>query len=230
MSSSLLQFREQVRIKRPEIQGDRYFTDLVLNRYLNEGQWFVQTQLASLGIKEWEASDSLTLSAGTLGGENVKTASLATDCLNRLFDDKRAIKFIDCAVSTGAVTDKGIAHYIDDDKFVELLKNSYLAPTAKEPVFTRLNNLIYIAPSTIDTATAFYYKAITVMALDADVSTIPIAFEEFIVKRALISVDEQLGKLAQKEEKINQLMGDLKNTFTSIGTALASEQPTAQLQ
>lgn len=226
--ATLLSLRDQIKFKRPEIQGKPEFIDAVLTQYLNEGQKYVQTQLVNLGIKQWEASDSLTLSAGTFAEKNVKTANLATDCPSRLFDDKKAIKFIMCSASGDS--DLGQAKYVDDDKFLELIRNSYLTPTLKQPVFTRMSNLLYLAPSTIDTATAHYYKALTDLSSDSDSTGIPVAFEEFVVKRALIGIDEQLDKIQNKDEKINQLTKDLRDTFMSINTALQSENSDAVLQ
>ena len=74
------------------------------------------------------------------------------------------------------------AKYVDDDVLVENLRNSYLAPTELEPIFSRKNNLLIIAPSTITAATAVYYKAITDLSADADLTTIPENYEEFIYR------------------------------------------------
>ena len=96
------------------------------------------------------------------------TAPLSTDCPSRLFEGRDAVKYIE----TTGVTSNGIAKYVDDDVLVENLRNSYLAPTELEPIFSRKNNLLIIAPSTITAATAVYYKAITDLSADADLTTI----------------------------------------------------------
>jgi len=229
MSATLLNLRDQIKFKRPEIQGNPSFVDAVLTQYINEGQRYVQTQLVNLGVKQWEASDSLTLSAGTFAEQIVKTANLATDCPNRLFDDKNAIKFIMCSTA-GDSSNLGQAKYIDDNKFLELIRNSYLTPTMKQPAFTRMSNMLYISPSTVDTATAHYYKALADLTTDTSTAGVPIAFEEFIVKRALIGVDEQLKKLNDKEEKISQLSKDIASTFQSLNAGISMDKTETVLQ
>ena len=230
MSATLVQLRDEIKFKRKEIQGDPDFPDAVLNRYVNESQRYVQTQLANLGIKQWESSDSLTLSSGSLADKTLQTADLSSDCPNRLFDDKNAIKFIICSNSGGSATDKGIARYIDDDRFLELVRNSYSAPTITQPAFTRISNTLYISPSTVDTAVAHYYKVLADLASDSTETGIPLAYEEFIVKRALIGIDEQLNRINNKDEKIAQLTQDLKNTFMSLNAGVQSEKTNAVLQ
>ena len=181
---TLLNFTDLIKVERPEIRQNANFPRAVLVRLVNDAQKYVQVQLAHLGIKQWEATDSLTLSASTLASQNVKTAPLSTDCPSRLFEGRDAVKYIE----TTGVTSNGIAKYVDDDVLVENLRNSYLAPTELEPIFSRKNNLLIIAPSTITAATAVYYKAITDLSTDADLTTIPENYEEFIIKRALIEI------------------------------------------
>jgi hypothetical protein len=223
---TLLQFRDQLKAKRPEIKGNSNFPDAWLTRLVNDSQRFVQVNLAHLGIKKWEATDALTLSAGAHAEQTVKTANLATDCPNRLFDGKDAIKHIECGTTSGGGNVLyGIAKYIDDDLFSEQLRNTYLAPTLSQPVFTRINNLIYLAPSTITLATASYYKAITELSADGDLTAIPEVFEEFIVKKALTEIDEILGKINEKQVLVNELTSDIRKTFESMGLAKADEMP-----
>lgn len=218
---TLINFIDLIKVERPEIRANNNFPKSVLIRLINDAQKYVQVQLAHLGIKQWEATDSLTLSSGTLASQNVKTANLNTDCPSRLFDDKSSIKYIE---TTGA-TYNGIAKYIDDDALIEKLRNSYTAPTELEPVFSRKNNLLYIAPSTITAGTAVYYKAVTDLASDSDTTTIPENYEEFIVKRVLIEIDGMLEKLNNKIEAINQLTKDIKDIFVS-SSFIKVEEPT----
>lgn len=223
---SLLLLRDIIKAERPEIIGHSNFPELFLTRLVNDGQKYVQVQLAHLGIKQWEATDSLTLSAGTLAEKSVKTSPLATDCPSRLFEGRDAVKYVEC---TG-VLNSGIASYVDDDVFLELLRNSYLTPTEKEPKFTRKNNLLIIAPSTIIAAIGVYYKSVTDLSADGDLTTIPENYEDFIVKRALIDVDGILQKLGSKSEAINQLTKDIRDTYQSFGFVEAKEPNKVTLQ
>lgn len=223
---TLINFIDLIRVERPEIRANADFPKAVIVRLINDAQKFVQVQLAHLGIKQWEATDSLTLSSGTLAGSNVKTAPLATDCPSRLFEGRDAVKYIE----TTGVSNNGIARYVDDDLFIENLRNSYLVPTESEPIFTRKNNLLCLAPSTITAATAVYYKSITDLSSDSDTTSIPENYEEFIVKRALIEVDSILEKLQNKVEAINQLSKDIKDSFQSFGFVKMEEPTNVKLQ
>lgn len=223
---TLKQLSDLMRVERPEIRSNPDFPQAVITRLVNDAQKFVQVQLAHLGIKQWEATDSLTLSSGTLAGSNVKTAPLATDCPSRLFEGRDAIKYIE----TTGVEDNGIAHYVDDDVFLDNLRNTYLGPTELEPIFTRKNNLLLVAPSSITAATAVYYKSVTDLGADSDATTIPENYEEFIVKRALIEVDSVLQKLNNKVEAINQLSKDIKDSFNSFGFVKMEEPTNVKLQ
>lgn len=223
---TLINFIDLIRVERPEIRANADFPKAVIVRLINDAQKFVQVQLAHLGIKQWEATDSLTLSSGTLAGSNVKTAPLATDCPSRLFEGRDAVKYIE----TTGVSNNGIARYIDDDLFIENLRNSYLVPTESEPIFTRKNNLLCLAPSTITAATAVYYKSITDLSSDSDTTSIPENYEEFIVKRALIEVDSILEKLQNKVETIAQLEKDIKDSFQSFGFVKMEEPTNVKLQ
>ena len=81
------EIRDLIRVKRPELFSNTKFPNLVIDELINQAQRFVQLNLAHLGIKQWEATDTLTLSSGAFMGTTVKTAPLSTDCPNRLFDD-----------------------------------------------------------------------------------------------------------------------------------------------
>ena len=217
---SLIQFQDIIKAERPEIIGHSNFPELFLTRLVNDGQKYVQVQLAHLGIKQWETQDVLTLTSSTVGEQNVKISSLSTDCPSRLFEGRDAIKYIECV----GVTKQGIAKYVDDDVFLDLIRNQYLSPTEKEPKFTRKNNILIIAPSTITTAMAVYYKSVTDLSADGDLTTIPENYEDFIVKRVLIDIDGILQKLGNKSDAVNQLTKDIRDTYQSFGF-IKSEEP-----
>lgn len=228
-NATRLELRDLIKGKRPQIINNVDFTNPLLNELINQGQRFVQLNLAHLGIKEWEATDSLTLSSGTRAEQNVKTAPLSTDCPNRLFDDERAIKYIDCAGTVNS-NYQGFAFYVDDEVFLNRLRNSFQAPTDVEPIFTRYNQLIVLTPSSILTAIAHYYKQVADMTTDGANTEIPEMYEEHIIKRVLVDIDDILGKLQNKQADLQQLTADLQQTFQAQELGVQSDkQPKREL-
>lgn len=209
---TLISYIDLLKIERPQIKGHKDFPRLILNRIVNDAYKYIQIQLAHLGIKQWEATDVLTLSSGTLASQSVKTADLSTDCPNRLFENNDVIKYIE----TTGVTYNGIATFIEDSDFVNMLRNPYKSPTEYEPKFTRKNNLILISPSTITAGTAVYYKTVTDLSADADATTVPENYEDFIIKKALIDIDAILENIQVKEEVMNELNNNIQKTFQAF--------------
>ena len=224
---TLVQLRDQIKAERPEIQEKPEFPALFLTRLVNDGQKYVQIQLAHLGIKQWEAIDDLTLTGGTIAEIVTVSSDLSTDCPSRLFDGKESIKSLDCTGSGGG---QGIAHYVDDDVFLEHARNTYLAPVEKEPIFTRTANQLHILPSTVTSVSATYYKSTTDLSADADKTTIPENFEPFIIKKSIIEIDSILKKLENKVEAINQLSKDIKDSFAAMQMAEVKESDVMRLQ
>ena len=228
-NATLLELKDLVKAKRPETMDNPSFLGGFIDELINQAQRFVQLNLAHLGIKEWETTDVLSLSSGTLAEKNVKTAPLSTDCPNRLFDDERAIKYLDCKGATNG-NFEGFAFYVDDEVFLRRLRNSFQVPTLLEPIFTRHNQLILIAPSTVISAIAHYYKQVADMTTDAANTQIPEMYEEHIVKRVLVDIDDILGKLQNKQMDLQQLTTDLQQSFQSQEIAVQSDkQPKGEL-
>lgn len=207
MPATLLQLKDQIIID-SGIEGNPKFPSLRLTRLINLAQRKVQTQLNGLGMRKWENSDSLTLSPGTFNIVGIKTSSLSTDFPN-MIESPNSIIFIEC---TG-VSNSGLAYEVDKDRFAEQLANTYLAPTEKQPIFMRLAQKVYIAPSTITSATAYYYKNITDLSADSDITEMPAEFEEYIVKNVIIDIEYILGKLADKSGAQNQLANEVSQAY-----------------
>ena len=218
MSSTLLQLRDQI-ILDAQIEGSPDFPIARLNRIINFAQRYVQTQLNGLGMKKWESSDSLSLTNRTWVGLSVGTANLSSDCSNML-EMPGSIKYIHCV--DGSSND-GLAKELDDRRFYEIVSNTYTAPTVAEPAFMRLAQRIYIYPAPT-TATAYYYKAITDLSSNTDTTEIPVEFEEFIVKRSVLEVDDIKGKLQDKELALRQLDKEIRETHERHFMKLASMQ------
>lgn len=207
--ATLLQLRDQVIID-AGIANNPNFPTLRLNRLVNLAQRYVQAQLNGLGMKKWEAKITIgTPSSGSFGGGTNNVKTFAVTALTNMLESPNSIKFIQ---TTGA-TSNSIAYPVDDNVFLEQIENSYLAPTEKKPIFTRLAGTVLLSPSTITGGDAYYYKAITDLSADADTSEIPLEFEEFVIKKVVMDIQEILGLLQDKELKARQLEKDLSDVY-----------------
>lgn len=208
--ATLKQLRDQIIID-AGISGQPLFPTTRLDRMINLAQRYVQTNLNGLGMKKWEASDSLTLTATPRGfaGHDVEIANLSTDCPNML-ESPNSIIFIQTEDDAGAC---GLAYEIDVKSFQEQLENTYLAPTLAKPVFMRLANKLFIAPYSVDSAIAYYYKAVTDLSSDSSTTEIPLEFEDFIIKKVVLDIDDILGKSQDKELAQRSLEKDIQATY-----------------
>lgn len=208
--ATLKEYRDQCIID-SGVSGNPLFPILRLNRMINLAQRYVQTNLNGLGMKKWETSDELTLSASTtFSGGGVRKSSLAVDCPNML-ESPNSIMFI-ATTDSGTSTD-AIAYEVDRKNFQDQLLNTYLSPTEKKPIFMRLANFIYLAPSTIDTATAYYYKAVADLTSDSSSTEIPLEFEELVIKKVVLEIEAILGKIQDKVVATQQLEKDIQTTY-----------------
>jgi hypothetical protein len=212
--STLVNIRDLIKAK-ADIKGDPNFTNVLLNREINDAQRNIQLRLFHLGYTEFRGSDTLTLSSATLADQSLKTAPMSTDCSNRMAVPNWLI-YIDCSVSGGGITDSGLAYPVSEKVFLEHLRNGFLTPTNYEPKCMILNDLIYIAPSTIDTAIAHYYKEATDMASDSDTVDIPETFVKFIVLLVLLQIDDTKGRLADKQAALAELNNDIQKAFEAF--------------
>lgn len=210
MASTLKQIRDQIIID-ASISGNPLFPTLRLNKMINLAQRYVQTNLNGLGMKKWETSDTLLLTSTAKGfaGHDVQISDLSTDCPNML-ESPNSIIFIQTVDDANAY---GIAYEIDIRSFQEQLDNTYLSPTLSKPVFMRLANKIFIAPYTVDQAIAYYYKAVTDLSSDSATTEIPIEFEDFVIKKTVLDINEILGKLQDKELAQRQLEKDIQQSY-----------------
>jgi hypothetical protein len=220
--ATLKQLRDQIIID-TDIVGSAEFPSTRLNRIINLAQRYVQAELNGLGMKKWESSQAITagLVAGAFnsGTDNVKKCVISATYFTNMLESPKSIKFIE--VNDGS--NYGVAREIDVNSFQEQLSNTYLAPVISSPVFMRLANYIWLAPSSITSATAYYYKAITDLSADADTTEIPIEFEEFIIKKAGLEINTILGKLQDKQNAVQQLERDLSSVYDRFIGKVKSE-------
>ena len=227
MSSTLVQIRDLIKANTGVID-DPEFTDALLNRWINDGQRSVQLKLFHLGYTEFKSSDSLTLSSGTFGGQDVKTSPMATDVPNRM-GVPNWLLYVDCSASGGAA-DKGLAYPVSNRAFREHLKNTFLAPTTSNPLCTIEADKIVIAPSTIDTAVAHYYKETTDMSSDSSTMDLPESFNTFVMRLVEMRIEDRRGKLADKDEKMRELDKDIADSLKALQIMKVEETNIMSLQ
>jgi len=229
MASTLIQLRDLVKAN-TGIKEDPNFTNTLLDRWINDAQRDIQLKLFHLGYKEFKGSDSLTLSSGTLADKSVKTAPLSTDVPTRM-GVPNWLLYIDANNSAGGATDKGLAYPVSDRVFLEHLRNTFLVPTTNQPLCTIIDNLIYLAPSTLDTATAHYYKETTDMASDSASLDLPESYAVFVTRTVEVRVEDRKGKLQDKQAAMLELDNDLAKALQSLQMMKTEEpQQTVSLQ
>lgn len=221
MAATLLQLRDEL-IIRADVRNHPQFPPTRLTRMLNHAQRYVQTQLNGLGMKKWEASTALSsLTSSYFGAVQVVTKTITT--LTNMLESPASIMFIE---TTDGST-KGIAYPVDPDVFQEQIANTYLAPTIAKPVFTRLAGNIILAPNTITSGTAYYYKAITDLSSDSDITEIPTEYEDFILQKAIIEIESDLNKIQNKENKIQALESNLQTVWEKFNSKQAERNRSA---
>lgn len=216
MSATLKQLRDQI-VLDYQITGSEQFPDARLDRLINLAQRYVQLQLNGLGLKKWEKTAALTLASANFAGQTLMQASVPADML----ENPRAIRFITTVKQTEGASDVyGQAKELDESVLLKVLLNTYQVPTNTDPVFVRMNNKLYIAPGTIDSADIYYYKIVPDLASDSSATEIPAEFEEFIVKRVGVEVDSIVGKIKDKESAIQEINNQISLTYQKfLGSA-----------
>ena len=227
MGSTLVQLRDLVKAN-TGVKEDPNYPNLLLNRWINDAQRDIQLKLFHLGYKEFKSSDSLTLSAGTLGANSLKTAPLSSDCPTRM-GVPNWLLYIETSTADDP-TVSSVAYPIPDRDFNENLINTYLAPTNKKPLCTIINDKIYISPSTITIATAHYYKEVTDMSADSSTLDLPESFSSFVTRLVEIRVESRKGKLQDKQAAMAELDSDLGKAFQAVQIQKTEEPKTMSLQ
>lgn len=231
MAATLKQLRDKIILDRPKLIGHVDFPDARLNKEINLAQRYVQSEIAGIGFYKWQTSNAVTggLTAGTHAGSNVKTVTINATYFPNMLETPKSIRHFD--ISDG--TTNGIAREVAEENLQEKLSNTFGAPTLKQGCFTRMDNTIILAPSTITTATAHYYKIVTDLTTDADVTEIPTEFESFVIKKVLIEVDDIMGDLNNKASAVQQLANDIQATYQGIANRMnttAQKKNEARLQ
>ncbi|GAB1442653.1 hypothetical protein MASR2M39_14890 [Ignavibacteriales bacterium] len=210
MPATLAEMRDQIVID-ASIQGNPLFPVNRLNRIINLAQRSIQTELNGLGMKKWETRTELSngLRTSAFVGKNVVEVVINEENFPQMLESPRSIIFIEC--SDGAVF--GLAYEVDLERFREQIENTYLSPSVSAPVFIRLANKILIAPESVNSLSAYYYKAVSDLVNDSDQTTIPFEFEEYVIKKSVAEIDGILGNLDAKQLKTKQIQAEISSAY-----------------
>ena len=225
--ATLTQLRKQIEIDAGVI-ADAKFPRVRLLRIINLAQRFVQTQLGGLGFQKWVVTQTvtagLTAAKFSSGTNNVKKIAIDATYFPNLLEFPKSIKFIE--VNDG--TNYGEAFEVDEDEFGYSLRNVFLQPSVKDAKFMRLAGSVWLAPVGITVATAYYYKAITDLSADADTTAIPLEFEDQLIKRAVAEIDGINGKLADKQNLLNEISKEIADAYRSTLIRVSEESKTGK--
>ncbi len=210
MSATLAELRDQIVID-ANVQGNPLFPVTRLNRIINLAQRSIQTELNGLGMKKWEAMIDLSTGtrSATFVGKSVLTIPVDDDHFPQMLESPRSVIFMEC----GDGVSHGLAYEVDLDRFKEQLENTWLEPTVSSAVFMRLANRILLAPHTVSSLVAYYYRAIEDLVEDSDPTSIPVEFEEYVIKKAVAEIDGILGNLEAKQLKTKQIQQDIASAY-----------------
>ena len=213
MSTTLTNLIEQIRADY-NLWNDENFSNSRLIPMINRAQRDVQTKLGVLGLEKFESvSSALPPIAGTFIGNNIKIIKINSTNLPNFLEKPDSIRFLDCNDGTNyGYTDKPIT----PGKFRDHLLNSYLSATAKEPECMRLDNSIYVAPSTITSVLVHYYSLVIDLSAYNDPTAIPDEFIIYIVKLVGIEIESIQGKLQNKQLAIQELDKNIQDSYKSF--------------
>ncbi len=218
MGQTLVQLRDEIYADIPQILGHEKFPQARINRYINEGQWFVQVELNGLGMKKWEKTGSLTLAPATIAGLSVQQAAVPPD----LLESPTSIMMIDCG--TGIAPGPGI----EMRQIVANWGNSFMVPTSAQPAFCRAANMINIFPATISAATAYYLGALVALVADTDPCQIPTEFEKFVIEHAESSVRRSLGTLQDMKVAEAEIAKNIEEQYQKFLSREATREMTGR--
>lgn len=214
--STLKQLRDQLVLENQSIVGDPYVGATMLNKWINDAQKFVQLQLSGLGMKKWETPKIFTypgtMGLGSIGGIAFKTIDINSTNFPDIIEDVKAIRYISLTHTRGLNTYYGMAREISEEN-IEDCDNSYMKPTIKSSGFIRTSAKIYIAPDSATAATVHYTRVVTNLTEEDDNTEIPQEYEEFIIKRAKLSIDFYLKKFVDDGLLVQSLAKEIQEKY-----------------
>lgn len=162
-------------------------------------------------MKKWEAVTTLSTQSREEEFVGKPILGIPIDGVQfpQMLESPRSIIFIECSDGTS----HGLAYEVDLDMFKDQLENTWLAPSVSSAVFMRLANKILFAPATVTSLKAYYYKAVPDLVNDGDFTTIPVEFEEYVIKKAVAEIDGILGNLEAKQLKTKQIQNEISSAY-----------------
>jgi len=156
------------------------------------------------------------------GINNVK--SFPMSFLPSLAESPAALRFIQ--TSDGTVWNQ--AKEANETSLNSHLGNSIMAPTPRDSIFWRSDGVVYIAPLAIITAIVHFYRVVTDLVNDSDVSEIPAEFMEYVIKRVGVEIDFIRNKIPDKENAITEVANAITAAYKKFETMRQDNQANQQ--
>jgi hypothetical protein len=154
----------------------------------------------------------LTPSAFISGTNNAQSIQLSY--LPSLAESPAALRFIE--TSDGISWNQ--AKEANEGSLNNHLNNSLMTPTAKDSIFWRSDGIIYISPVSISTAIVHFYRVVTDLVNDNDITEIPIEFMEYVIKRVGVEIDYIRKQIPDKESAIVGVANAITNAYQKFET------------
>lgn len=195
----LKQMRDKIKLD-ADILEDEMFSNARLNEMINEANRAIQIKLNGLGLSKWEKSSSPSVTNTTWAGYNVCYVSVPTDLLE-------GDNVINAQTLSGSTY--GYATQINESKFYERLKNTYLIPTYKYPVMVRLDSKLYFFPR-FTSITLTYRQVAPTLSGDTDTTIVPLEYHDLIVDKVVLEIKKikNHGGYVNETNKLNQEIED----------------------
>ena len=150
----------------------------------------------------------LTAAAFMSGSNNVQ--SILITAIPSMAESPAALRFLETSDGT---TWNQINKETNELSVKSFLGNSIMTPTPKDSIFWRSDGIIYISPYTISTVKVHFYKVVTDLVADTDVTEIPAEFMEYVIKRVGIEIDFIREKIKDKEAAITEVTNSITSAY-----------------
>ena len=182
-----LKLRKQVQLD-AEVLHEMYWQGSRITMMLNKAQDWLQQELLKTGSLNWKVEGSLTFSSDTLQNILCGSSDVPSDWLKDMpIEQIHPTTFI---VPAGSTPVRGMRE-VEVRNFVEVVGNSYTAPTSERGVFVMMDTTIFTYPRNITGGDAIYTRKILDLVFDNDsVDTeIPKGMEGALVSRVVSQIN-----------------------------------------
>lgn len=181
-----LKLRKQVQLD-ADVLHEMYWQGSRITMMLNKAQDWLQQELLKTGSKNWKAEAALTLTGTTLQGVTCSKSDVPSDWLSDMpIQQIFPTTFVDVPV-----IGMKPSREVDISNLIELINNTYTAPTEERSLFVMMDTEIFMYPATITGADAIYTRKILDLVFDDDAvdTEIPKGMEEALVERVVAQVN-----------------------------------------